>query len=361
MTLTVEQVNKALSFVIDPDLKKDIIELGLVSNLERSENKVKFTLAVSNPAMHNKKRMQEACEHHITRFHKGVEVEVVIVPLGDAKERKPEHRTILPGVKQIIAVSSGKGGVGKSTITANLAAGMAMKGYKVGLVDADIYGPSIPMMFDVISDKPQVKDIDGKQVMVPVESHGVKILSIGFFADINQAVIWRGPMAAKALTQMFRDVHWGDLDVMFIDLPPGTGDIHLTLVQSIPMTGALVVSTPQPVALADARKGIHMFNNPNLKIPVLGLIENMSWFTPDELPDNKYYIFGKDGVQGLSEELNIPVIGHVPLIQSIREAGDAGRPAILQKTTVQAKAMMSLVNEIESNIFSKKTQELNPA
>jgi len=351
MMLTPEQVKQALSFVIEPDLKKDIIALDLVSNLEITEGKVLFSLAVSNPAMHNKKRIEEACIHHITRLHGEVEVEVDIKPLGDAKERKPEHRTMMPGVKQIIAVSSGKGGVGKSTITANLAAGMAMKGYKVGLVDADIYGPSIPMMFDVMNQKPAIEEIEGKQLMVPVESHGVKILSIGFFADINQAVIWRGPMAAKALTQMFRDVHWGDLDVVFIDLPPGTGDIHLTLVQSIPMTGSIVVSTPQPVALADARKGINMFQNPNLKIPVLGLIENMSWFTPEELPDNKYYIFGKDGVQGLADELKMPLLGQVPIVQSIREAGDAGRPAVLQETTAQAKAFMALVEQVEQRVL----------
>ncbi len=350
MILTEEQVKHALSFVIEPDLKKDIIELNLVSNLEITENKIAFKLAVSNPAMHNKKRMEEACVHHITKTYSGVEVEVEIIPLGDAKTRSPEHRTIMPGVKHIIAVSSGKGGVGKSTITANLAAAMVLKGYKVGLVDADIYGPSIPMMFDVIHEKPEIKEIDGKQLMIPVESHGVKILSIGFFADINQAVIWRGPMAGKALNQMFRDVHWGDLDVVFIDLPPGTGDIHLTLVNSVPVSGAIVVSTPQAVALADAKKGVNMFLNPNLKIPVIGLVENMSWFTPAELPDNKYYIFGRDGAKNLAEEINVPLIGQIPLVQSIREAGDAGRPAVLQETTPQALAILEMTNKLEKII-----------
>ncbi len=348
MKLTIEQIQHALSFVIEPDLKKDIIELGLVSDIQSDENKLSFVLAISNPALHNKKRMEEACEHHIKRFYPDVDIDVQIVPLGSATDRKPEHRTILPGVKHIIAVSSGKGGVGKSTITANLAVGMALKGYKVGLVDADIYGPSIPLMFDVLYDKPKVQDIDGKTWMVPVESYGVKILSIGFFSDINQAVIWRGPMASKALTQMFKDAFWGDLDYVFIDMPPGTGDIHLTLVQGIPLSGAIVVTTPQPVALADARKGIAMFQSPAIKIPVLGIIENMSWFTPEELPENKYYLFGKEGGKRLAEELNIPLLAEIPLVQSIREAADVGRPAVLQKETMQAKEFMKMVDKVES-------------
>ncbi len=352
-----QEVLNALSFVIEPDLKKDIVALDLISDLNIQGNAISFTLKVSNPAMHNKKRIQEACAHHVQKKFKDAQLNINVVALGDSKDRKPEHRTIMPGVKHIIAVSSGKGGVGKSTITANLAAGMAQKGYKVGLVDADIYGPSIPMMFDVMDQKPAVKDIDGKQLMIPVENHGVKILSIGFFADINQAVIWRGPMASKALKQMFRDVYWGDLDVVFIDLPPGTGDIHLTLVQAVPITGALVVSTPQDVALADARKGINMFQNPNLKIPVLGLIENMSYFSPPEYPDKKYYLFGEHGTRNLAQEMKIDLLAEIPIVESIRKAADVGRPAVLQQDTLQAEKFSELCAKIEQDILKGQQVE----
>ena len=253
---------------------------------------------------------------------------------------------MLPNVKKIIAISSGKGGVGKSTVAANLAAGMAMLGKKVGLVDADIYGPSAPIMFDVMHEKPTVKEIDGKNYMVPVKSYGVDILSIGFFSDVNQAVVWRGPMASKALTQMFTDAYWGELDYLFIDLPPGTGDIHLTIVQSIPLDGAIVVSTPQPVALADAQKGVAMFKMPNINIPVIGLVENMAYFSPPDMPEKKYFIFGQDGVKRLAEKLEVPLLGQIPIIESIREAGDVGRPSVLQENTPQAKAFLALCKAI---------------
>ena len=293
MEINNEVILKALSKVVEPDLKKDIVSLGLVANIQFEGNKIWFEVQVSNPAMHNKRRMEEACEFQLKQtLGDDIIVEVEVKAMAKSNDRKPEHRTILPNVKNIIAISSGKGGVGKSTITANLAVGLAKKGFKVGLVDADIYGPSMPMMFDVVHDKPQMQEIDGKHYMLPVESYGVKILSIGFFADINQAIAWRGPMANKALNQMFKDVYWGELDYMLIDLPPGTGDIHLSLVQSIPLTGAIVVSTPQAVALADARKGIAMFGMPNINVPVIGIVENMAWLTPSELPVNKYYLFG---------------------------------------------------------------------
>lgn len=353
--LNIESIKKALSFVIEPDLKKDIISLGLVSNIQiNPENKtVEFTLQVNNPAMHNKKRMEDACAHQINRFHPEVKVLTHIEALPKSNERSSELRTILPGVKNVIAISSGKGGVGKSTIAANLAAGMAKKGYKVGLLDADIYGPSVPLMFDVENEKPSVVEEEGKTWMVPVESYGVKVLSIGFFAQINQAVVWRGPMASKALQQMFKDVKWGKLDYFFIDLPPGTGDIHLTLVQSAPLSGAIVVSTPQQVALSDARKGVDMFRQPAINVPVLGIVENMAWFTPEELPDNKYYIFGKDGAQRLAEDIEVDLLGKIPLYQSIRQSGDVGRPAVLQDNTPQSLALMDLVNNVE-----EKTNEL---
>jgi ATP-binding protein involved in chromosome partitioning len=347
MELNKENILKALAYVVEPDLKKDIVELNLVHDIKVEGNKISFSVQVNNPALHNKKRMQEACEMNLHRFL-GADINILInvVPLPKSNERPAEQRTVLPNVKNIIAIASGKGGVGKSTITSNLAAGLALKGYKVGLIDADIYGPSAPMMFDVVQERPGVIDKDGKNVMIPVENYGVKMLSIGFFAGQDQAVVWRGPMATKALTQMINDSDWGELDYMLIDLPPGTGDIHLTLVQALPLTGVVIVSTPQDVALADARKGIGMFRLDSIKVPVLGIVENMSYFTPDELPDNKYYIFGQGGAVKLAEELNVPVLGEIPLVQSIREAGDVGRPAILQGDTPQAIALTDMVDRI---------------
>jgi ATP-binding protein involved in chromosome partitioning len=257
---------------------------------------------------------------------------------------------VLPQVKNIIAVASGKGGVGKSTVSANLAVALAMQGAKVGLVDADIYGPSQPTMFDVVRDKPEVREVDGQNKMIPVEVHGVKMLSIGFFAEPDQAIAWRGPMASKALTQLFTDAHWGELDYMIIDLPPGTGDVHLSLIGAVPLTGAVVVTTPQEVALADARKAIALFRMPNINVKVLGIIENMAWFTPEELPDNKYYIFGKDGGNSLAEQYNTTLLGQIPLVQSIREAADAGRPAVLQHITPQAIAFRELAQNVAQQV-----------
>ena len=327
---------------MEPDLKKDIVALGLVSDIKIEGKKISFTVKISNPAMHNRKRMEEACRFAIERVYgAGYEVTVNISALGT--DRAPELRKVLPGVKNIIAVASGKGGVGKSTITANLAAGLAKKGYKVGLIDADIYGPSQPLMFDVTHEKPTMIEVDGKQLINPVESYGVKIMSIGFFADLNQAIVWRGAMASKALNQMFTDTYWGPLDYMLIDLPPGTGDIHLSLVQIVPLTGAVIVSTPQDIALADARKGVGMFKLDSINVPVLGIVENMAYFTPEELPDNKYYIFGKGGAKNLAEDMKIPFLGEVPLVQSIRESGDVGRPAVLQEGTPSQIAFDLLV------------------
>jgi len=265
-------------------------------------------------------------------------------------ERSGELRRILPGVKHIIAVASGKGGVGKSTVSSNLAAGLAALGHKVGLLDADIYGPSAPTMFDVVLEKPRLIEVDGKQVMAPVEAHGVKVLSIGFFTEGDQAVVWRGPMATKALNQMITDVEWGELDYMIVDLPPGTGDVHLSIVQTLPISAVVVVSTPQEVALVDARKGIAMFQLPAVNIPVLGLVENMSWFTPAELPENKYFIFGEGGTKRLAESLNLPVIGEIPLIQSIREAGDVGRPSVLQDNTTAARYWQAFLINFEKEL-----------
>ncbi len=340
--ITEEKVLEALSSVQEPDLKKDIISLNLVEGLTIKEDEIAFIVKVSNPAMHNRKKMEEACEFAIERFI-GNDLKVKVTVVGMPKDRSPEHRKVLPGVKNIIAVASGKGGVGKSTVTANLAAGLAKKGYKVGLIDADIHGPSMPIMFDVETLKPRLINIDGEEKIEPVESYGVKILSIGFFADTSQAIVWRGPMAGKALTQLFTDAFWGELDYMLIDLPPGTSDIHLSLVQTVPVSGAVIVTTPQQIALADAQKGVGMFQLPNINVPVIGLVENMAYFTPAELPDNKYYIFGKNGGVNLAEKLDVKLLGQIPLVQSICEAGDVGRPAILQEDTPQALAFENMV------------------
>lgn len=350
---------EALSNVVEPDAKKDIVELNLVSNIKTAENKISFTLKLKNPTMHYKKRMEEAIEHHLGRYFKDVEVEIDIVTesLLASPETPPEPK-VLPGVKNIIAVASGKGGVGKSTVAANLAAGLAQQGYKVGMVDADIYGPSIPLMFNTSLEKPKVSEHNGKNLIIPVENYGVKMLSIGFFAETNQAVVWRGPMASRALNQMFSDADWGELDFMIIDMPPGTGDIHLSLVQAVPVTGVLIVSTPQEVALIDARKAVGMFKVPQVNVPILGIIENMAYFTPEELPDSKYYIFGKDGVEPVAESLEIPFLGQIPLVQSIRESGDVGRPAVLQNNGIQKEAFDRMIDKLKEEL--KKRNKLMP-
>lgn len=359
MELNEENVLKALEKVDEPDLKQDLVSADLVSDLEISEGKVSFQVKVQNPAMHARKRMEEACDFALERaFGKELETEIKVKGIPQ-EERSEEQREVLPGVKNIVAVASGKGGVGKSTITANMAASLAQKGYKVGLIDADIYGPSIPTMFDLQEAKPNAKDVNGKQLIEPLEQYGVKMLSIGFFADADQAIVWRGPMATKAVDQLFKDVDWGDLDHLLIDVPPGTGDIHLTLVQTAPLSGALITSTPQEVALSDAKKGVNMFRLDSVAVPVLGMIENMAYFTPEELPDNKYYIFGKEGTKRLSEQMNVPFLGEIPLVQSIREAGDVGRPAVLQENTPNAKAFDSLADAYLREI-EKRNREQAP-
>ncbi|MBL4862811.1 MAG: Mrp/NBP35 family ATP-binding protein, partial [Crocinitomicaceae bacterium] len=298
MKLLRENVLDVLGSVLEPDLKKDIVSANLVEDLKIEGNKITLKVLVSNPAMHARKRMQEAVEFNVKKgLGKDIEVVCEVAPMP--VEVKSVHRKILPEVKHIVAIASGKGGVGKSTVTANLAGGLVKAGYKVGIVDADIYGPSMPTMFDVVEERPTMLDVEGTPKINPVVSYGIKILSIGFFTEQDNAVVWRGPMASKALTQMFTDAHWGKLDYLLIDLPPGTGDIHLSLVQTVPLDGAIIVSTPQEVALADARKGVNMFKLESINVPVIGIIENMAWFTPEELPENKYYIFGRDGAKNL--------------------------------------------------------------
>lgn len=344
--------------------KKDIIEIldrltlpgegqsisqsGAVSNINVFGDEVVIDLTLKTPALHIKKRVigdinQAFQEKFGTQG--SVTVNIKVPPAADQSPQLIKGKPI-EGIQNIIAVASGKGGVGKSTVTTNLAISLSKMGFKVGVLDADIYGPSIPIMFDVATARPLSVVVDGKSKMEPVEQYGVKILSIGFFTQPNQAVIWRGPMAAKALNQMIFDAAWGELDFLLVDLPPGTGDIHLSIMQSLPITGAVVVSTPQNVALADARKGVAMFAQEHIQVPVLGMVENMAYFTPAELPDNKYYIFGKNGVKHLAEDLEVEFLGEIPLVQSIRESGDVGHPAALQPETMAADAFVSLTREV---------------
>lgn len=321
------------------DFLKEIEVEDLVHNIQIMGNDVYIDMTAHSPAMHEKKKLEVAMKQAFaSEFGEEIQLKLKIQSPEPTEIQQNEIKgKQIPGIQNIIAIASGKGGVGKSTVSANLAVTLAKMGFKVGLLDADIYGPSVPTMFDTEREKPISVEVDGKNMMKPLENYGVKILSIGYFSGVNQAVVWRGPMAAKALHQLLRDAHWGELDFLLIDLPPGTGDIHLSIVQEVPVTGAVIVSTPQHVALADVRKGIAMFTMESINIPVLGLVENMAYFTPEELPDNKYYIFGKEGAQNLAKDLNIPILGEIPLIQSIRESGDVGRPAALQEGSVIAK------------------------
>lgn len=349
---TKEEVLKALSYVEDPDLKKDLVTLNMISNVAIDGKKISFTVILTTPACPMKDAIQQACEnaiHHLV----DKEAEVKIEMTSNVTSKRIGAQTILPDVKNIIAVASGKGGVGKSTVAVNLALGLAKMNAKVGLIDADIYGPSIPMMLDIKGQRPNVKERDGKHYIQPIEKYGIKALSIGLLVDEKQAVVWRGPMASSALKQFVTDADWGELDYLIIDLPPGTGDIHLTLVQTVPVTGAVIVTTPQDVALADARKAIGMFKINPIDVPVLGVIENMSYFTPEEMPQNKYFIFGKGGGQRLADEFGLPLLGQIPLVQSIREGGDAGKPAILSDNVVTAKAFESLAGHVAQAVSIK--------
>lgn len=352
--ITVEKVLDALRNVDDPDLKKDIVTLGMVKDVAVDGKKVSFTVVLTTPACPMKDMIHKACVNAILHFvDKEAEVKVNMT----ANVTSRPSGAAIPGIRNIIAVASGKGGVGKSTVSANLAVALSQMGAKVGLIDADIYGPSIPTMFDVVNSKPAMRPVNGKNKMVPVESYGIKLLSIGFFADPDQPIPWRGPMATKALQQLFTDADWGELDYLIVDLPPGTGDIHLSLVSGFPVTGVVIVSTPQQVALSDVRKGIGMFRMPAVNVPVLGIVENMAYFTPAELPENKYYIFGKDGAKDLAASLSIPMLGQVPLVQSICESGDAGRPAVLQGDTPQAIAFMEIARNVAQQVAIRNAKK----
>lgn len=356
--ITKEAVIKALSNVQEPDLGKDLVTLNMVQDIEIDGKNVTFTVVLTTPACPLKEMIEKAC---VNAIHILVDKEAVVKVnmTANVGSNRKDNKAVLSGVKNIIMVASGKGGVGKSTVSVNLALGLAQEGAKVGLLDADIYGPSIPIMLGMRDERPKMMDVNGKGMIVPIERFGIKAMSIGLLVDEKQAVIWRGPMASSALKQFITDVYWGDLDYLVIDLPPGTGDVHLTLVQAVPVTGAVIVSTPQAVAAADAKKAIMMFKQPNINIPILGIVENMAYFTPAELPENKYYIFGKGGAQQMAEQFELPFLGEVPLVQSIREGGDRGIPAILDDESQTQEIFTSLTQKIARNI-SIRNADLEP-
>lgn len=355
MKLNKQDILNALKTITAPGEGENMVDSGAVTNVVTFADEVIVDITIKNPSLQAKKKTEVEILQTIHRnVYEKAKIKVNIKVDAPAAQPKSEIKgKVIPGIQNIVAIASGKGGVGKSTVTANLAVTLAKMGFKVGILDADIYGPSIPIMFDVALERPLSVNVDGKSKMKPVENYGVKILSIGFFTKPDQAVIWRGPMASKALNQMIFDAAWGELDFMLLDLPPGTGDIHLSIMQALPITGAVVVSTPQNVALADAKKGVAMFQQDSINVPVLGIIENMAYFTPAELPENKYHIFGKEGAKNLAEDLDVPFLGEVPLVQSIREAGDVGRPAALQTTTPIEEAFEAITREVVQQVVSR--------
>jgi len=347
MKFSEQDIIVALSTVEDPDLHKDLITLNMIKDLRVENSEVSFTVMLTTPACPLKEKIRKDCEQAVRRVI-GDESKLNIIMSSSVTSAR-DNAPVLTSVKNIIAIASGKGGVGKSTVTANLAVALAQMGAKVGLIDADIYGPSVPVMFNCEFEQPEVKTVNGKNIIVPLVQYGVKLVSIGFLTPPDSPVVWRGPMASSALKQFISDADWGDLDYLFIDLPPGTSDIHLTLVQTVPVTGAIIVTTPQKVALADATKGLAMFRQPQINVPVLGIVENMAYFTPEELPDNKYFIFGKEGGKNLSEKYDVPLLGQIPLVQSIRESGDSGLPAVM-KPGASASAFMELAETVARQI-----------
>ena len=335
--MTKEEILKALSNVQEPDLGQDLVTLNMIKDVIIKGNDVSFTVVLTTPACPMKEHIQNACINAV-KILVNKDALVTVNFTSNTTSNRTDPKTILSGVKNIIAVVSGKGGVGKSTVSANFALALAADGAKVGLMDADIYGPSQHIMFGIRGERPMMKDNGGKGLIVPIDKFGIKVMSIGLLIDEKQAVVWRGPMVSSAIKQFVSEVDWGELDYLIIDMPPGTGDIHLTIVQTVPVTGVIVVTTPQTIALADAKKGIAMFSQAQLKVPIIGLVENMSYFTPEELPDNKYYLFGKDGGKHLSEEFDIPFLGQIPIVQSIREGGDIGVPSMVSDEAISKKA-----------------------
>ncbi|MFT6055397.1 MAG: ATP-binding protein involved in chromosome partitioning [Roseivirga sp.] len=351
--LTKENVLKALRHVDDPDIKKDLVTLNMILDIEIDGNLLKFTVMLTTPACPLKELIKNDCLKAIAT-HISDDVQVEINMSSDVTSTR-NNAPLLPDVKNIIAIASGKGGVGKSTVTANLAVALAKTGAKVGLIDADIYGPSIPTMFNCEREQPSIRKEGERNLIVPIEQYGVKLISIGFLTPAENATVWRGPMASSALKQFISDTDWGPLDYLLIDLPPGTGDIHLTLVQTVPVTGVVLVTTPQKVALIDAQKGLSMFMGPQINVPILGIVENMAYFTPEELPDNKYFIFGEDGGRKLAEKHNVPFLGQIPLVQGIREAGDNGYPAVMQEGAI-ADAFKKLAQQTAQQVAIRNAQ-----
>ncbi|WP_114749902.1 Mrp/NBP35 family ATP-binding protein [Pleomorphovibrio marinus] len=354
MSITEDKVFKALSQVQDPDLKKDLVSLGMIQDVKVDGKKIAFKVVLTTPACPLKELIKSDCEGALEKaFGEGLELDIFMTSnVTTTRNDAP----LLPKVKNIIAVASGKGGVGKSTCASNLAVSLAQKGAKVGLIDADIFGPSVPTMFNVEGEQPAVKQENGKNVILPIEQYGVKLMSIGFLTPADSAVVWRGPMASSALKQFIGDVDWGELDYLILDLPPGTSDIHLTMVQTVPVTGAVIVTTPQKVALADATKALSMFKQPQINVPILGVVENMSYFTPEELPDNRYYLFGQDGGKTLSDKHKVPFLGEIPIVQSIRESGDSGYPAVL-KDGLTADAFGLLAENVARQIAIRNAEK----
>lgn len=356
MNITNEQVLHALGHVEEPDLKKDLVTLNMIQDIVIDGNNLNFSVILTTPACPLKGLIENACRNAISHF---ISPEVV-VNINMTSRVTTQKNTGVPGVKNIIAVASGKGGVGKSTVAANLALALAKTGAQVGLIDADIYGPSVPIMFGLEGARPQASEVNGKTRIEPIEKYGIKLLSIGFFTDPNQPVPWRGPMVSTAVKQLFNDANWGELDYLIVDLPPGTGDIHITVTQSFPITGAVIVTTPQNVALADARKGIGMFMMDAINVPILGVIENMAYFTPAELPENKYYIFGQGGGQKLAAQISAPFLGEIPLVKSISDSGDAGKPVVLDDVDTLSPAFSSIAGKVAQQvaIWNAKKQGL---
>jgi len=363
MSFTKQDILKALDTITEPGEGKSLVENKNISNLVVFGNEVIIDVTISNPTLQAKKKVEvEIKKAILLKVDEKIDVKVNVKT--SAAPKKEEKSNLIkgkkiPSIQNIIAIASGKGGVGKSTITANMAVSLSKMGLKVGILDADIYGPSMHLMFDVEKERPISVKIEGRSKMKPIENYGVKLLSLGFFTNPNQAVIWRGPMASKALNQLIFDADWGELDFLLIDLPPGTGDVHLSIVQALPINGAVIVSTPQNIALADAKKGVAMFQQESIQVPVLGIVENMAYFTPEELPDNKYYIFGKDGAKHLAEDIDTKFLGEIPLVQSIREAGDVGHPVALQENTSLENAFATLTKEMVSELL-KRNANLPP-
>jgi len=354
MALSKEAVLAALRNVQDPDIKKDLVTLNMIQDIEIDGNKLGFTVMLTTPACPLKELIRKDCEEAIAKYI-GEDIEVTVTMSSHVTSTR-DNAPLLPDVKNIIAVASGKGGVGKSTVTANLAVALAKQGAKVGVIDADIFGPSMPTMFNCEHEQPGIKKEGDKNLIIPVQQYGVKLISIGLLTPAENAVVWRGPMASSALKQFIADTEWGELDYLFIDLPPGTSDIHLTLVQTVPVTGAVLVTTPQKVAIADAQKGLNMFQQAQINVPVLGVIENMAYFTPEELPENKYYIFGKGGGRKLAEKHNVPFIGEIPLVQGIREGGDVGYPAIMN-SDITGEAFKNVAEVVAQKIAIRNAEK----